>query len=625
MKKNPGAALVAEASTSNGDVSAVLVKSEMISLEKIFPSPTQPRTHFSPEKQSEMENSMRSIGFTISTLLVRPSQDRYELVAGERRYRAAKAVGITEAPCIVQNLSDREVLEIQLIENAQREDLTVMEEAIGYGRLLDLRDENGALIYTAKTLAQKIGKDLRTVERLRKLRVLADDPALKDFRDALEKGVVTMGHAVLVTGVPDPKQRAKFAKEILAPKYHEAPLSTRRAELLRQQDYMVDLRNATFDTKDADLLPIESDAAQNRLRGGACTDCPFKAGNALDAFDGELPTGMHSMCMNPSCYAAKTDVGWKQWQEHETDPARNRLALSEAECKKLYQYGDQLNWNAPYVDLADKPDSSDLKAGVEAPGTWRAMLKGITIEVIVARDRNGRKHELVDRTLARVAIEKAAKDAGEKTIFKPESKSGNGSNGHKPETPEEKATRELKTDREDEIGVASEDAIAAALVAKASNGKPLPAGFWVELMETWLDDFCGEAPDDLERRRGWPDRSLISQMKKLEPHHQVGVVVEFLHRISAGAGIMKLYGVDGKKIAKETEATLKAEHKKRDTVTEEIARLAGVATLKDKDLDSIAQALWKKKFATLRSSTELEAVRDEIEKRSAAAKNKARK
>jgi hypothetical protein len=144
-------------------------------------------------------------------------------------------------------------------------------------------------------------------------------------------------------------------------------------------------------------------------------------------------------------------------------------------------------------------------------------------------------------------------------------------------------------------------------------------------METWLDDFCGEAPDDLERRRGWPDRSLISQMKKLEPHHQVGVVVEFLHRISAGAGIMKLYGVDGKKIAKETEATLKAEHKKRDTVTEEIARLAGVATLKDKDLDSIAQALWKKKFATLRSSTELEAVRDEIEKRSAAAKNKARK
>ena len=661
------------------------VKSQMIAIEKIFPSPTQPRTHFSAEKQTEMENSMRSIGFTISTLLVRPEQasyfldngvtaeedqgrglfwimkqtglgllqggleafdshptreaaekdlarlqGRYELVAGERRYRAAKAVGIVEAPCIVQDLSDREVLEIQLIENAQREDLTAMEEAIGYGRLLDLVDEKGAPVYDTKSLAARIGKSVRRVEQLRKLRVLVDDPGLKEFLTALETNVITTRHASLVARMPDAKMRAGLAKDILKPKYDEAPLSLRKAELLAQKDYMVDLRGAAFDTKDAELLPVErsDDLFKTRLRGGACTDCPFRTGNALDSFEcgpdgrSELPSGMHNMCMNPSCFAAKGAVGWKRWQEDETDPARKRRALGEAECKKIYQYGDQLHWNSPFIDLADKPDSSDLKAGASAPGTWRSMLKGVEIEVLVVKDRNGRKHELVDRALAVAAIEKAVKDEGEKSIFKPESKSGNGGgNGYRQETPEERAARELKQGRENEIRVAAEDAIAAAIDAKATTGKPVPDGFWVELMEAWLDDFYGEAPQDIERRRGWEDGKLISMMKKLEPHHQLGVVVELMYRLSGGdfrteSRTMKLYGVDGKKIAKETEAALKADHKKRDAVLEEIAKLAGVATLKDKDLDGIAQALWKTSFKALRKTHEMEAVRDEIVKRS---------
>lgn len=451
----------------------------MIPLAKIFPSPTQPRTHFPAAEQAEMEASMRSIGFTISTLLVRPEQatyfldkgkeaeeaqeggmfwimkqtgtglleglieafdsfptreaaekklaalqERFELVAGERRFRAAKAVGIVEAPCIVQTLNDREVLEIQLIENAQRQDLTAMEEAVGYGRLLDLRDEKGEPVYSAKTLSAKIGKDIRTVERLRKLRVLAEDHALAGFREALEKGVVTTGHAILVARMPDAKLRASLAKQILAPKYDEAPLSIRKAELLTQKEYMVDLRTATFDQADAELLPVETDDTlfKNRLLGGACTDCPNKAGNAVGMFEGDLPSGMHNMCMNPACFEAKGATEWEKWREKETDSARNRRALTEAECKKLYQYGDQLAWNSSLVDLAEKPDGSDLRAGEEAPGTWRSMLKGVTIEIIVARDRNGRKHELVDRALAKAALAKAAKDNGETTIFKPESK-----------------------------------------------------------------------------------------------------------------------------------------------------------------------------------------------------------
>ncbi|GGM92660.1 chromosome partitioning protein ParB [Thermus composti] len=185
-------------------------------LAAIRPNPHQPRKRFSPEALEELAQSIREKGL-LQPLLVRPKGEGYELVAGERRYRAAQMAGLQEVPALVRDLSDREALELALVENLQREDLSPLEEARGYQALLEMG-------LTQEEVAKRVGKARSTVANALRLLQLP-----LEVQEALEAGAITAGHARALLML-EPEDRLWGLREIL-----EKGLSVRQAEALKER------------------------------------------------------------------------------------------------------------------------------------------------------------------------------------------------------------------------------------------------------------------------------------------------------------------------------------------------------------------------------------------------------
>lgn len=161
-----------------------------IPMEKIRAGTFQPRRTFSPEALSELVASVREKGI-LQPVLVRPTPDGYELVAGERRFRAAEAAGLSSIPAVVRKFTDREALEVALVENVQRADLNPIELAEGYQRL------HQEFSLSQEQVAERVGKDRATVSNtLRLLRL----PAA--VRQALVAGRISSGHARALLSLP---------------------------------------------------------------------------------------------------------------------------------------------------------------------------------------------------------------------------------------------------------------------------------------------------------------------------------------------------------------------------------------------------------------------------------------
>ncbi len=159
----------------------------------------QPRTAFDPEALAELADSIRAHG-VLQPLLVRPlasDPDHFEIIAGERRWRAAQMANLHEVPVLVRSLGDGEALEVALIENLQRQDLSPLEEAEGLSRLME------EFQHTQEDVARVIGKSRSHVANM--LRLLKLPPLV---RDALNQGRITMGHARALLGVPEESQAA---------------------------------------------------------------------------------------------------------------------------------------------------------------------------------------------------------------------------------------------------------------------------------------------------------------------------------------------------------------------------------------------------------------------------------
>ncbi len=160
----------------------------MCPVDDIAPNRYQPRTVFSQEELDRLRESIAQQG-VLQPLLVRNLDDSYELIAGERRLRAAKEANLTHVPVFVKNLTDEQVLEVSIIENIQRENLNVLEEAEAYHRLI--KEFN----YTQEKVAKKIGKNRSTIANLLRLRSL---PQL--IKDSLVAEKISMGHARALLG-----------------------------------------------------------------------------------------------------------------------------------------------------------------------------------------------------------------------------------------------------------------------------------------------------------------------------------------------------------------------------------------------------------------------------------------
>jgi len=184
-------------------------------IEKIVPQKGQPRQHFDKEKLDELAQSIREHGL-IEPLVVRKRGDEYELIAGERRWRAAQRAGLREVLVVVRELSAKDAFELALIENIQREDLNAIEFAEALSRLVD---EHG---YTQETLADRMGKDRSTVANALRLLKLPDK-----VRRMVVQGELSEGHARALLGAPDDASLAKLAEKVATGR-----LSVRQTEAL---------------------------------------------------------------------------------------------------------------------------------------------------------------------------------------------------------------------------------------------------------------------------------------------------------------------------------------------------------------------------------------------------------
>ena len=189
---------------------------QKINISQIIPNPSQPRKKFKDEDLKELSSSIKSQGL-IQPIIVKPTNDnQYQIIAGERRWRASQLIGAHEIDCVVKDLDDTNVLEAALIENIQREDLNVIEEASAYKGLIDIKKINN------ETLAKLIGKSSSHVSNI--LRLLELDERIQQM---VINGSLSMGHARALIGVPDAVNKAN---EIVAKK-----LSVRQVEKITSE------------------------------------------------------------------------------------------------------------------------------------------------------------------------------------------------------------------------------------------------------------------------------------------------------------------------------------------------------------------------------------------------------
>lgn len=173
-----------------------------VDVSEIAPNPLQPRQQFSSQSLDELANSIRENGI-IQPLVLRRAREGYELVAGERRWRAAQRAGARKVPAIIQELSDERMLEIALVENVQRQDLSAIEEAHAYKLLLD------QFQLSQEAIAQKVGKSRSAVTNTLRLLKLP-----KPIQALILAGELSMGHARALLALPDGKAQLQLAREI---------------------------------------------------------------------------------------------------------------------------------------------------------------------------------------------------------------------------------------------------------------------------------------------------------------------------------------------------------------------------------------------------------------------------
>jgi len=177
-----------------------------VSLEQIVPNPKQPRKYFPEKTLKELAQSIKAKG-VLQPLIVRkhPSlENRYELVAGERRWRALQQLEVYQVPVVLRRIKDEEMLELSLLENIQRENLTIIEEAQSYQDLLKIHG------YTQEELAQRIGKDRSTISNLMRLLKLPSE-----LKNDLEIGRISSGHARAILALPNRNLQLEIRQGIL--------------------------------------------------------------------------------------------------------------------------------------------------------------------------------------------------------------------------------------------------------------------------------------------------------------------------------------------------------------------------------------------------------------------------
>lgn len=296
-----------------------------IPLSELFESPTNPRRTFNEAALRELAESLNSVGL-MTPLTVREGSTKkgYEIVAGARRFRAAKLAGWKSVLCDVRALTDVQLSTMRMVENCQRLDLSPMEEAEGFE---ELQRVSG---YTVPQLAAKVGKKASHVYARLKLCALG-----AEGRKALADEKLQATVAVLVARIPSQEIQAKTLKVLLDA---ERPLNVRDQISYIHEHVCRALKGAPFDQKDETLDP---DA-------GSCAKCKKNSLSATPGLFDDLAGQGGAWCTDAKCYEGKAKATWDEKASKMREMGAK--VLSMAEGRSLFRYGDNLTFGSKYVE-----------------------------------------------------------------------------------------------------------------------------------------------------------------------------------------------------------------------------------------------------------------------------------
>lgn len=485
---------------------------------------------------TDLADSIRTHG-VISPITVRRVDDSFELVVGERRWRASQLAGRDTIPAVVRDLTDEQALEIQLIENAARKDLHPLEEADTYAELLKLPG------YTEERIADRTGQRLAHVrDRLRLARLR---PAV---RAMVLAGKIGIEGALLISRMPAVAELQEKAAAAVAEGKHEnlldedkgqwvreaRPMTVREVQQLLRADFMTRLDRATWPLDDAELVPA----------AGACTGCPKRTGNQPTLF-AEIKSP--DVCTDPTCFRGKTDAMFKQAAD--LAKLRGLKVLADKEAKAVLSgYVDHergvtaVKHDAKLADVGDRLPF-EVTGDHNSKKTWSTVLRGVpnAPPVVVARDPNtGAYRELVDKA----AAIKAANAAGKlKKLKKPDPPKAGPSQA---ERDAERAQEEL------------EQAARLRLLEELAQGKAPGAKAdlaWWRIIARLVADRLTDGLIETTVRRGWREPPIAYVDTLASVAELRGLVVEILagevlrwpnadEAVAAVDDLCKLLGID---------------------------------------------------------------------------------
>ena len=344
----------------------------MLALTSITPSETsvqgRRRRRYDAKALNELAENIKSVQ-VIEPIIVRPkveSPEHFELIAGERRWRASQIAECETIPAIVRPLNDSQVLEIQLVENLHREGLHELEEAEGYEELMRHHS------YTLETLASTVGRSRSYVQS--RLRLLSLSNVA---REAFYQGKLTAATALLVARIPIAELQVLALKEITTQNWRGEPMAYREARQHVEQRYMTRLKGAPFDQRLEDLVE----------NAGSCASCPKRTGNQPELF-GDIKGG--DVCTDPKCFASKRDAFGRRCLA--TAKAEGRTVLSAEDAKRIAPHGARSTLQGGYIAL-DERCYDDSKGR-----TFRELLgKGYKSEAVLRIADTGEMLEIVKR------------------------------------------------------------------------------------------------------------------------------------------------------------------------------------------------------------------------------------
>ncbi len=349
-----------------------------VNINAVRKSPTNPRKRVGD--LTELVASIKTAG-VLQPILVRPLEDRgkYECIFGHRRLEAAKKAGLEVIPAQIREMSDNDVIQVQLIENLQREDIHPLEEADSFKQLLDRE------IMSVDDIAVRVGKSKSYVYQRLKLAELGPK-----VREAYFAEKISHAMALMLTRLSGEKQEDAL-KQILEHSYDDQPADPREVSWIFRA-YTHDLRNAPFSTKDADLV----------INAGPCSTCPKRSGNQRDLF-GDVAGEHPETCTDPACFESKVQANWTQQQ---AKAARKGLTIINhvGRGHVAAQKEHPLGWQA------------DNK-------TWKQLTGGKVKPIAVTLDKKtGEVLELYDREAAEKALPAAVLNKAKKqNVAKPTS------------------------------------------------------------------------------------------------------------------------------------------------------------------------------------------------------------